>query len=701
MSKVILLLNLSQTLCRYKVADENTEIIRGNSSLSNRAQIESSHFKSCYFSAILCILAKIALDVDRFRGSILDRLILLTDKIDQRVGKLRYKECRWFYNIDILNASYNIVLKEVVRADPKSSPSDELDKIVEKFLENDRTGILVLANCAYAFWTANDKYYLFDPYSCDEKGNANEKGYCCLMKFRDLKSMLDKIKTNAAETVKEPFRLYTVSIAHMRIKRRKRKRRNVIKRHAKPATESIHDEEKEKQDATPSAVSAKSPLIESVEWVTLDPELDRDVRSPGFTPIRNYEASMLETVVLEDYITTPLLVPFETLSKKPNSNGTREKITFVQRRMPPRIFQNHTSVAIPIDLCFMAWSLIHDPASWSERTIIGLIEASIDYAFDNMLASEDISARDMIDAVLPEFEIANYMFRAVLAPLHYGTLYATDGWNLAMTLERIFETRIYTGAIIVCGYAHIGVTKSDSNYFAWWTVTGTKKFRIITTSCLSEFLKLIVKVIDEPQEIKFAARAVTISYAVKMAPDCSDVKGLHEPMAPTTSLAKIYRKETSGIGDIAAIFRPIGSAPNPSFVFGTIALRDRDSLLEPRAKRCYFVALLAVVIKRDIVQSPIPVVIDNILEVAEDLYRKFSEPKFHSEQILRNVPLMNRHFDLRDCASPLVILTTNPRTGKNDFYIQVSDSDSETFFILLYFYLFQFFFYYCYYDSEF
>lgn len=677
-------------MCRCKVVDEDTEIIRGNSSLPDRARIESAYFKPCYFSAILCILAKIALDVDRFRGSILDRLIFLADKIDQRVGKLRYKECRWFYNVDILNASYNIVLKEVARADPETSPSDKLDAVVEKFLENDRTGILVLANCAYAFWTADDKYYLFDPYSCDTKGNADEEGYCCLVKFRDLKSMLDRIKANAGETVEKTFRLYTVSIAHMRVKRRKRKRRHVIKQHAKPATELIHDEEeKAKQDVTLSTIT-ESPLIELVEWVTSDPELDRDVKTPGFTPIKNYEASMFETVVLENCITTLLLAPYE-VSEKLNASGTRRQIVYTQRRAQ-RIFRNHTSVAIPIDLCFMAWALIHDPASWSERTIVGLIEASIDYAFDNVLASEDTSVTDMTDAVLPEFEIANYMFRAVLAPLHYGTLYATDGWNLATTLEKIFGTRIYTGAIIVCGYAHLGVTKCGDNYFAWWTVTGTKRLRLITSDCLSEFLKLLVKVIDEPQEIGFAVRAVTISYAVKMAPDCSDVKGLHEPMAPTTSLAKIHRKVTPESRDVAAIFRPIGSAPHPSFVFGTTALRDRDSLLEPRAKRCYFVALLAVVTKRDIVQSPIPIVIDNILEVAEGLYRKFSEPKFHSEQILRNVPLMNRHFDLRDCASPLVTLTTNSRTGKNDFHTQVSDSDNGTIFRAVAFYFILFFF---------
>lgn len=657
--------------------DEDAEIIRGNLSLSDRTRIESSHFKPCYFSAILCILAKIILDADHFCDSILDQLILFAGKIDQQVGRLRYNGYRTFDKIDILDTSFNVILKEIVCADPESSPSDDLDEIVNKFLEKNQTGILVLTNCAYAIWRANDKYYFFDPYPCDERGKANEDGYCCLMRFRNLKSMLDRIKENAGETTRKPFRLYIVSIAHMEIKRRKRKRRRTIKRRAKleeKAEESVRSETK-RGVMTPSTVSEIS-LIELADWVTSDPELDpqRDVAIAGFTPMRHHEASMLEAIVLENDITTPTLVSMRSRNaSKGYGETTKEERMF----SPERIFRNNSSIAIPIDLCIMAWSLIHDPASWSERTIDGLLEAAADYAFDSVLASEDTSVSDMIDAVLPEFEIANYAFRAVFAPLHYGTLYATMGWNLAMTLEKIFETTIYTGAIIVCHYAHVGVTKCGKNYFAWWTVTGTKYLRIIVSSNLGEFLKLIVKVIDAPREIGFAVRAITISYARKMAPDCSDVKGLHEPTVTTASLAEIHRKELPESYDIEAMFKPISLALKPIFLLGTVALRDRDRLLEPRAKRCYFVALLAVVIKRDIVQSPLPGMIDRVLEVAESLYRGFSEPKFHVEHILRNVPLMNRLFDLRDCASPLVVLTTNSRTGRKDFYVQVSAKDKE------------------------
>lgn len=653
------------------------EIIRGNLNLLDRARVESAYFKPCYIAAILCILAKIMLDVDRFSDRTLDQLILFAGTIDQHVGRLRYSGYRTFDNMNILDTRFDVILKEITSADLKSSPSDELEIIVNKFLKKHQTGVLVLTNCTYAIWTADDKYYVFDPYPCDEKGKANEEGHCCLMRFRDLKTTLDRIRENAGETAGQPFRLYIVSIAHMEMKRRKPKRRKGVKRRAKLeglSKETICSEDVKRDVTTPTVAESEISLAELAEWVTSDPELEprRDVAVSGFAPMRRYEASMLEAVVLENAITTPTLAPTFEKPSKPDRQGREE--TMKEKTPPDRIFRNHSSIAVPIDLCIMAWSLIHDPATWSERTIDGLLEAAADYAFDSVLASEDTSVRDMTDAVLPEFEIANYAFRAVFAPLHHGTLYATEGWNLATTLERIFGifgTTIYTGAIIVCRYAHVGVTRCGKNYFAWWPVTGTKSLRIITSSSLAELLKLIVKVIDEPREIEFRVRAITISCPRKLAPDCSDTKGLHEPTVTTPSLAVIHRKELPESYDVQAIFRSVDHAPKPIFVLGTVALRDRDSLLEPRAKRCYFVALLAVVIKRDIVQSPLPGMIDRVLEVAESLYRGFSEPKFHAEHILRNVPLMNRLFDLRDYASPLVVLT-NYQNGRKDFYMKVS-----------------------------
>lgn len=573
--------------------------------------------------------------------------------------------------MSILNVSFNVILKEAVYADPESSPSDDLDTVVERFLDKDRTGILVLENCSYAFWTADDKYYLFDPYPCDEQGNVNEEGCCCLMRFRELKSTLSRIKEGAGKAARKPFSLYTVCISHVEAKRRKRKRERKTKKHrTEKAEEPVHAEDKPDAFVTASADSESS-LIELAEWVVSDmeTELRGDVTVAGFSPVQHHEASIFEADVLEDDITMPTLAPFKKSPSKPEDDHANQETTTQRKRTCERIFRNHTSFAIPIDLCIMAWSLVHDPTTWSRRTTDALVDASTDYAFDSVLASEDTSVNNMIDALLPEFEIGNYAFRVVFAPLHYGTLYAVEGWNLAMTLEKIFETRIYTGAIIVCRYSHVGVTRKGKNYFAWWTVTGTKNLRIITSSNRADFLKLIIKEIDEPREIKFAVRAITVSYARKMDPDCSDIKGLHEPIAPMTSLAEIHRRELVS-RDVEALFRPIDLMARPFFVLGTVSLSERDSLTEPRMKRCYFIALLAVVIKRDIIQSPIPSMIDRVLEVAESLYRRFSEPKFHTEHILRNVPLMNRLFDLRDCASPLITLTSTGN-GKNNFYAQV------------------------------
>lgn len=632
--------------------------------------MDLSHIKPCYFSAVLCILAKVALDVECFRGSTLDRVIRLTDKMNRR--RPRHKDHRWFRDVSILNVNFHVILREtVVHVDPEKSPSDNLDSAVEKFLEKNRTGVLVLENCAYAFWTADGRYYLFDPYACDERGRASEEGEgsCCLMRFRSLKPMLDRIKENSGEAARKPFSLYTVCISHAEAqKKRKRKRIRVTRRHRiEKAQEPVRAEEK--RNAVVPSTDSELSLLELAEWIASDTESDTrgDAGAVGFTPVRHREASVLEAVVLEDDITMPILAPFKKLSE---DDRLKQETTMQRKRTRERIFLNHTSLAFPLDLCIMAWSLIYDPTSWSTRTIGALLEASAEYAFDSVLASEDTSVNDMTDALLPEFEIGNYAFRVVFAPLHYGTLYATEGWNLAMTLGKIFEARIYTGAIIVCRCAHVAVTSRGRNYFAWWTVGGTKNLRIITSTNRGEFLKLIIKEIDELREIKFAVRAITISYARKLDPDCSDVTGLHEPIKPMTSLAEIHRREPVS-RNIEALFKPVDSMAKPFFVLGTVSLSDRDSLVEPRAKRCYFVALLTVVIKRDIVQSPIPSMIDRVLEVAESLYRRFSEPKFHTEHVLRNVPLMGRIFDLRDCASPLVALT-HARNGGSDFYIQVS-----------------------------
>ncbi|XP_078050998.1 uncharacterized protein LOC144477271 [Augochlora pura] len=654
----------------WKVTEDGYRVLLGNMCLEDRASTEESHFKSCFFAALLCILAKIKMDPDKFSANTLDQFIYLGDKIYGKTGKLRFKPYRWFHHVEIMHTIYNVITKQAMYADPESSDHDDVEYIMDSFFEKNQTGIIVFANCAFAFWTANGAYYLFDPYPCDELGNAAEGGSCSLMEFCDLNCLLEKIEANVGENTKKPFRLYTVCIAHMETKRRKKKRR-------KKTTSCVDKPEQEERVEEPPEVvlspESSVSLIEQLDWVTVESKTSfgYDMTVPGFAPIKFCNASMLEVTVLENEITTPVLAPFKKVPKITEDTDEYELLkTMVRRKIFDRRFKTATIVAIPLDVCIMAWSLIHDPITWSVRTVRGLFEAVLDYSFDTLLAAEDSTVSEMTDGMLNEFEIANYVFRVVFVPLHYGTLYATEGWNLAMSLQKVFDTPTYTGAILTCGKAHLGVMKKGENHFAWWILVGTQNLRIITATDMNEFLKLIVKVIGQPEGETFVMRVITVSYAQKMDPDCSDTKGLHEPVVPSASLPEIHRMPTDPY-DLEAIFRPTVPDSKPIFVHGTVALSNRDTLMEPRVKRCYFVAILSVMVQRDIVQSPMREMVDKILEVSESVYREFPEPKFHTEHILRNVTIMNRIFDLRDCTLPLVLLTVNPRTSRNDFYLQV------------------------------
>ncbi|XP_017892673.1 uncharacterized protein LOC108632532 [Ceratina calcarata] len=658
------------------VKEEGIRVLFGNICLENRAEKEICHFKSCFFTALLCILTKIKLDPDQFSASILDQLIFLGDKIYQQTGKLRYKPYRWFHHIEIVDTLYNVITRQTVYADPENCDDDELEFVLDNFFEKHKTGIIVFLNCSYALWTANDRFYLFDPYACDDKGNATEGGYSCFMEFCDQNAMIEKIENNVGENVKKPYRIYTVCIAHMETRKRKKKRKK--KRKTRGCVEKP-EEEVRVEDHAPeveSSTESEASLIEQADWVKLESKtsLVYDMSIPGFAPIENCNASMFDVIVLENEITRPILAPFKKSSLRESEQVDDEYQAvrlLVRRPIYDRKFKPHSAVTTPLDLCIMAWSLIHDPITWSVRTVRGLFDAALDYAFDSVLATEDSTVSEMTDGLLHEFEIANYTFRVVFVPLHYGTLYTIQGWNLSMSLQKVFETPSYTGAIIVCGDIHIGVLKKDENHFAWWTVRRTKNLRIITSIDLKEFLKLLVREIDQPDETVFMMRVITVSYAQKVDPDCSDTKGLHEPVVPATSLAEIHRMTTKPY-DLEAIFRnTVPESHKPIYILGTVGLTNRDTITEPKVKRCYFVAVLAVMVKRDIIQSPMPGMIDKVLEVAEAVYREFAEPKFHLEHILRNVTVMNRIFDFRDCASPLVTLTVNPRTMRNDFYLQV------------------------------
>ncbi|XP_012270931.1 uncharacterized protein LOC105694642 [Orussus abietinus] len=652
--------------CGFKVHND-VGVIEANMCLENRQQIENCHFKVCYYTAILCILAKIRMDVDNFRGSILDQFILAGDKIYQHTGKLRYKPLRWFHNIEILGVTYNVMLKQTVYCDPEDCEADILTNALSTYLEKNHTGVLVFNNVSYAFWHANGRFYFFDPYACDEQGIANEGGFACLLEFCDENSMIERIKNNTGESAGKPYRIYSLAIAHAEVKKRRR-RKKCRKVDSCKSSDEEPPQVAEKIQHDDTSESEKS-LIELTEWVAKEKRKCRckefDLTIPGFAAIPNFNASTVEVIVLENDITTPILAPFRKMSRMVCSKD--ESVELVRKKTYDRRFKERTIVSEPLDLCIMAWGCIHDPMQWGRRTIKGIYEASKDFAFDSLLASEDSTVEEMTDGIMHEFGIANYTFRAVFAPLHEGTLYATVGWNLAMSLKKVFGTPVYTGAVVSCGKGHVGVMRRKGNYYAWWTVQLTKRLKIIVSDDMEDFLKLIVKAIDQQEEARFQMRVVTISYARKLDPDCTDLQGLHETLMPTTSLAEIHKKRREPY-DLDAIFRSTVPNPKPIFVLGTVGFQDRDKLTEPRVKRCYFVAVLAVMVKRDIIQSPVPGMVDKVVEVAENLYREFPELKYHTEHILRNVTIMNRIFEFRDCSSTLVNFTENPETGKNDFF---------------------------------
>ncbi|XP_032453709.1 uncharacterized protein LOC100677964 [Nasonia vitripennis] len=658
--------------CGFKpTADANIGIINANTCLEDRAALEDSHYKSCYFAAILAILAKINVSVNEFRSGVLDRFIRAASKIGDGTGKLRYKMTRWFRNFNILGVKYNVVLKQTRYADPENYEPDALRIVLESFLQRHQTGIVVFGNAAYAFWFANDMFYLFDPYACDENGLANADGSACLMQICDFDSFVERIIRNTGEAAQKPYRLYTVSIAHLKaqIKKKRKTKKKRVKTCKKQLEEEQREAEEVKSIELEQSESEKS-LIELTDWVNKDKGkiLPPDPLIPGFLPIKNYNASALEVEILENEITRSVLPPL-----KEDSPGE-------QTRQTPydRTFYSNSMMSEPMDLCVMAWSQIYDPPVWSTKTIQALFEASKEYALDSLLASEDSTLPRMTDNLLTEFNIANYSFRVVFAPMHSGTLYANEGWNLATTLDRIFQSPVYTGVVLVCGNAHVGVMKKGERLYAWWLLKGTKKIRIIVSEDMEDYLKLIVKEINQPGESEFSVRIVTISYAKILGPNCSDIEGLHESMMPSTSIAEIHTKDTVNRDD-EAVFRLIDKSQTPVFVLGSVALSERDTVTEPRVKRCYFVALLAVLLKRDIIQNPLPEMIDKILELADGSYKLFEEPKYHTEHILKDVRLMDRLFEFRDCASQLTSLQDEKKSTDQMFFPAVKQQLKQYF----------------------
>lgn len=470
-----------------KTDDINVGIIKAHTGLEDRSLVEKHHYKACYYAAILCILVKINLNINNILPSVIDRIIEATQKICAGVKKPKYTMIRKFEKIQILDVNYNIIIKQIFYADPENYQPDRLEQILKTFFKSYRTGILVFDNVSYAFWKNDHSYYLFDPYICDKNGCAvEEKGHACLMQICDYTIFIARVINNTDDKKSnKPYRLYSIDIAHIGKRNKKKKSKRSYKQFCKTISE--------KKDVDENACNYKqcscsndclSSLVEISDWIHQDEQTvaSFETVSACFAPIKNSKASMIEVKILNNDIHKLELAPFQLHEN-------------IRIRLYDRKYYGNSPIDEPLDLCLIAWAQIHQPTDWSIATIKGIYEASREYSMDCCLATDDSTVTRSQDYLLNEFTIANYCFRVVFAPLHNATLYSKKNWNLAKSLQKIFNTYISTGAIIVCAGVHVGTMKIGKKMFAWWLVKRTQKLRIIVSEDFVDYLKLIVKVI--------------------------------------------------------------------------------------------------------------------------------------------------------------------------------------------------------------
>jgi hypothetical protein len=459
---------MGTVICGFQETDnERIGIINANTHLKDRTAIDDNYYKSCYFSAIVCILTKVNLNVNKFHSDILDRFIQIANQISAGVGSLKYKMKRWFRNFYVLGVKCNVIVKQVQYFDPENYEPDNLLCGLQLFFSKHQTGIVVFENVSYAFWFTNDVYYLFDSYSCDKNGRVSDDGAACLMQICDFETFACRIIENTGKSSAKPYRLYVISITHLEDKVKckiKKKRGKTCNCKAEEMQEDCQEIE-EPESTEIKKLESEASLNEISEWVThnaIDDSMDvspLDTKTPRFLAFKNYNASILEVTIS-------------------NNEVERMRLLFYDKK-----FYNYEIFRESLDLCIIAWSQIYEPQAWKAQTIQALYEASKDYALDSLLASEDSTVPRVTDNLITEFNIANYNFRVAFAPLHIGTLYTSTGWNLAMSFKKIFDSPIYTGAIIVCAKKHIGVMRRDNKLYAWWLIKKTKSIQIIV-SCV-------------------------------------------------------------------------------------------------------------------------------------------------------------------------------------------------------------------------
>lgn len=634
--------------------DDYLSIIRGTVALDNRSETDDTHHKACFYSAMLSILGKIRLNSIEFCPQFIDQFVQFGDEIYQSTKKLRYREQRQFNNIHVFGGTFSVVLTQVAYADPENFDNDDFCLVIKDYLNSRKSGILVTNNSSYAFWELDRWHYLLDAYSCDEQGRASEKGSACLLRVCGFDKLIEVIESKCGEGAKnKPYRLYSLEVSHMEVQRARRKRKKCV---AKLADKRPREECRQ---LGLEKIASETSLIELPEWVAgealhgrpVECEFDRALH--GYVALRSYNACVMEITELD-----------ERQRDICKCEGSCESMTTLDREVMKK-----SQIKLPIapvlqlfDLAVMAWSRVYNPLVWTEETVKLLFDVA--ETFVRCALPEDGSPPTEIHVdgnSFKELDIANYRFRVMFATLHHGKLYATRGWNLAMSLQKIFDNPVYTAATLRCENKKIGIMKIDKLYYAWWYLRASKSIKIVVSEDFDDYLKILIQHVNKTENVIFTLRINTISYAQKFNCNADDESGLYDSLLTRMSLAQVHRS-VDDCYNLEDIFRPTIVKCKPVFVLGSVALREWDLICEPRVKRCYFAAILAVLLKRDIMQSPMPGMANKIIESAETLYLLFKDCEYHSEHILRNFCVQGQTFEIYDCSYDMVDLQENSIT---------------------------------------
>lgn len=596
--KIVEVVNENENNKLKPTNDGNVQIIRGTISFKGRSIYQACYYKPCFISSMLMILAKSILDVHEE----ISHCHLDFCIIQAKNYHQQISKLRYKAFRRLFGVEVlETIFNVIIEEAVYGDPENFESQSVDvgiQFFLSSNQTGIIVFQNVAYAFWISNGYWLFDSYGCDEDGSPEETGDCALTFHPTVDSMIERLVLNTGGGASKSYRIYKLAISHMSPKKIKRCRED----------NQICLSNQLKPDQS-SEDSSSSDSVDSVSF--------------GFLTLPNYNAAVIE-IPMDDL--EPTLVPSIQLLQQYKA---KETLGYSEE---PR------GLEIPVDLCIMAWSQINDPTKWDVETLKALYEVSKNYSVYNI---PDLKKIPLQPGAESQFNIENYCFRAAFAPLFHGDI-DTENAPLSSCLKKTFEIENYSGAIVCLGNSHVGAMKNDSKFYAWWAVKGTNNIRLVTSDMLDEVVNIIFEDI-ECKSVHFTVRPVRVSYANQNQLDW--ISDVHE---------RSY--------DPASLFKQTIARRCPIFVYGTNSLKKRDKLREPKMRKCYFAAVMAVLLKRDIILCQTPGIIDNIVELADFLHKKVSNPRFYSDLILHKVPIFNRIFDFRDHALQLVKFKT-----KSDF----------------------------------